>query len=144
MPKKRKRKSLGDLSDKDLPPNVDRPEMWTTQDIVRAVKNGYTFMIPFVLGDSIFSQNAYWIAGRQYGSMGFTVGPDHTPEMILTEPDQWIRAKAYFPPELVPEKAWLTPPNQHRVVEVYIEIDPDTIDWDVLNRGYQIRVHGGF
>lgn len=133
--------SMGGLDDIPLPPNIERPEMWTTKDIVRAVGNGFTFMIPFVMGESLFSQNGYWIGGLQYGSSGLTVGPDHTPEIKVIEPDQWLRAKTYFRPEMVPEKSWAGRPNENGVVAVYLEIDPETIDWELLNRGYQIRTN---
>lgn len=141
--KKRIRPSLSGLEDIPLPPNIDRPEMWTPQAIVQAVRNGFTFMIPFIWGKSLFSQNAYWIAGFQYGAAGFTVGPEHTPEITIIEPDSWIRAKTYFQPEMVPERAWLGPPNENGVVPVYVEIDSETIDWELLNRGHQIRVKRG-
>jgi len=106
--------------------------MWTPEDIVDAVRSGFTFMIPFVLGRK---ENAYWIGGHQYNAMAFTVGPQHTPEIGLLEPDDWIRALTYFPPDMVPEKAWITPPNANGVVPVYVEIDPRTIDWEMLNSG---------
>src|SRR4029077_9692735 len=127
------------LRDVPMPPKFPRPEMWTAEAVVKAVKDGFTFLLPFIWGESLFSQNAYWIAGMQASANGLTVGPEHTPEIELL-PDGWIQAKTYFPPEIVPERAWLTPPNKHGVVPVHVEIDPDTIDWDQLNRGHQIRV----
>lgn len=131
--------SMSGLRDVPLPPDVPRPEMWTTASIVQAVRDGFTFMIPFVMGKSLFSPNAYWIAGRQAAASGFTVGPEHTPDITLIEPDDWIVARTYFQPEMVPGKAWLAPPNEDGVVPVNVEIDPETIDWDLLNRGHQIR-----
>jgi len=41
---------------------------------------------------------------------------------------------------MVPKEAWLDNPNQYGVVPVYLEIDPDTIDWNLLNRGHQFTV----
>lgn len=129
---------LKGLENVPIPPNVPRPEMWDTAAIVRAVKDGFTFLVPFIF-EALFTPNAYWIAGIQASASGFTVGPEHTPEIELLS-DGWIKAKSYFMPEMVPERAWLAPPNKHGVVPVYVEIDPDTIDWDLLNRGHQIRV----
>jgi hypothetical protein len=133
---------MGDLRDVPLPPNIDRPEMWDTGAVVRAVKDGFDFLLPFV-SHGLFEPNAYWIKGRQASAFSLTVGPEHTPEIELIDHD-WIRVKLYFRPEMVPKEAWLGPPNENGVVAVYGEIDPDTIDWDLLNRGHQIRVKGGF
>jgi hypothetical protein len=135
----RSKPTLGSLRDVPLPPNIDRPEMWTTAAIVQAVHDGFTFLIPFVMGEGLFSPNAYWIKGMQASANGLTVGPDHTPEIDLID-NEWIRAKTFFRPEMVPKEAWLEPPGRHGVVPVYVEIDPDTIDWNLLNRGHQIRV----
>lgn len=131
--------SMSGLRDMDLPADIPRPEMWTTAAIVQAVQEGFTFLVPFVLGESLFSKNAYWIGGRQASAFGFTVGPEHTPEIRLIEPDAWIQAKTYFRPEMVPKSAWLEPPNVNGVVPVHVEIDPETVDWDLLNRGRQIQ-----
>lgn len=139
-----KRPNMGDLRDVPLPPNVERPEMWTPEAIVMAVRDGFTFGIPFISKGSLFTPNAYWIAGRQVSASLITVGPEHTPEIgIVEEPEPWIRVKTFFPPEMVPEQAWLAQPNAGGVVPVYVEIDPDTIDWEWLNRGHQIRVRRG-
>lgn len=135
----RSKPSMGGLQDVPLPPNIDRPEMWNTAAIVQAVHDGFTFLVPFVMGEGLFSPNAYWIKGMQASANGLTVGPDHTPEIDLID-NEWIRAKTFFRPEMVPKEAWLEPPGRHGVVPVYVEIDPDTIDWDLLNRGHQIRV----
>lgn len=116
--------------------------MWTVEAIVQAVRDGFTFMIPFVWGESLASRNAYWIAGYQYAATGLTVGPEHTPDILVGE-DGWLRARVFFRPEMVPERAWLEPPNEFGVVPVIVEIDPETIDWELLNRGHQIRVRGG-
>lgn len=141
MAKKKRYRRLGDLRDIPLPPPIDKPEMWTPEAIVQAVHDGFTFMIPFILGESLFSPNAYWIVGIQAGASGLTVGPEYTPEIAVIEPDSWIRAKTFFPPEMVPKQAWLEEPDPETgVVPVYVEIDPDTIDWELLNRGHQIRV----
>jgi hypothetical protein len=135
---RRTRPTMGSLRDIPLPPNIPRPEMWDAGAVVRAVKDGFTFMIPFVPGESLFSQNAYWIAGEQYGASGLTVGPEHTPEIEVME-DGWIRAMTFFRPEMVPKRAWIGPPSEFGVIAVNVEIDPDTIDWKSLNRGHQIR-----
>lgn len=138
--KKRKRPSgMDGLRDIPLPPNTPRPEMWTPDSVVQAVHDGFTFLLPFIWGEDLFSPNAYWIAGLQASASGLTVGPEHTPEMILTEPDHWIRAITFFRPEMVPKEAWVTPPNEYGIVPVYVEIDPETVDWNLLNRGHQIR-----
>lgn len=134
-----KRPRLSGLSDIPLPPNVERPEMWTPQAIVQAVQDGFTFMITFVFGESLFSQNAYWIGGVQFGASGLTVGPEHTPDISLIQPDDWIRVKVFFRPEMVPKRAWLSAPNEYGVVPVFAEIDPETIDWERLNHGHQIQ-----
>lgn len=131
---------MGGLEDVPLPPDIPRPEMWDTRAVVQAVKDGFTFLLPFIWGESLFSQNAYYIHGVQAGASGLTVGPEHTPEIEILLPFDWIKAKTFFPPEMVPEEAWLGPPNENGVVAVYVEIDPDTIDWEQLNRGHQIRV----
>jgi len=137
--RERKRPKLQGLEDVPLPPNIPRPEMWDLEAVKRAVEDGFTFLLPFIWGESLFSQNAYWIRGVQYGASTLTVGPEHTPKMELL-PDGWMRAKTYFPPEMVPEEAWLGPPNENGVVQVHLEIDPETVDWEQLNRGHQIRV----
>jgi len=124
--------SMGGMEDVPLPPNTPRPEMWTAESIVQAVKDGFTFLVTFV------HWKGYWIGGSQYDASAFTLGPAHTPEIRLLD-DGWIQAKTYFMPEMVPERTWLTPPNKNGVVPVYVEIDPETIDWDILNRGYQGR-----
>ena len=129
---------LSALPDVPLPPDIPRPEMWTPESIVRAVHDGFMFMIPFIWGKSFGDPNAYYIAGEQYSATGLTVGPEHTPDILVGE-DGWLRAKVYFRPEMVPERAWLVPPNKFGVVPVYVEIDPETIDWDLLNRGHQIQ-----
>lgn len=132
---------IGDLRDIPLPPDIPRPEMWTLEAVMRAVQDGFKFGLPFKFGESLFSPNAYWIGGQQYSSYLVTVGPEHTPEMALL-PDGWLRVRLYFRPELVPERTWLGPPNEYGVVSVYAEIDPETVDWEILNRGHQIQ--GGF
>lgn len=132
------------LRDIPLPPNTPRPEMWTPQSIVQAVRDGFQFMIPFIWGESMGDPNAYWIAGIQASATGLTVSQDHTPEIGLIKPDDWIRAKTFFRAEMVPERAWASPPNENGIVPVYVEIDPVTIDWEQLNRGHQIRVRSGF
>lgn len=134
--------SLGDLRDVPMPPNIERPEMWTTGAIVQAVKDGFRFLIPFN-PEGLFEPNAYWINGMQASSGVLTVGKDYTPEIELL-PNEWIRAKTFFPPDMVPKEAWVGQPSADgRVVGVYLEIDPDTIDWEMLNRGHQIRVRRG-
>jgi hypothetical protein len=130
--KPKKKPKLGGLQDVPMPENTPRPEMWTAESVVQAVKDGFTFLIVFL------GFKGYWIGGTQYDASGLTVGPAHTPEIRLLD-DGWIQAKTYFRPEMVPERTWLTPPNEHGVVPVYLEIDPETINWDVLNRGYQGR-----
>jgi hypothetical protein len=136
MARKKRRRSLGGLRDVPLPPNIERPEMWNTAAIVQAVRDGFTFMIPFVWGKSLFDPNAYWIKGMQAAATGLTVGPDHTPDIELID-NEWIRVKTFFRPNMVPEEAWLDKPNEYGVVPVYLEIDPDTVDWNLLNRGHQ-------
>jgi hypothetical protein len=44
---------------------------------------------------------------------------------------------------MVPREAWAGTPNEQGVVPVYVEIDPATIDWDLLNRGHQIETGPG-
>jgi len=132
---------MGDLRDVPLPENVDRPEMWDTEAVVKAVKDGYTFLLPFI-SHGLFEPNAYWIHSVQASAFGLTVGPEHTPEIRLIK-NGWILAKTYFPPEMVPKDAWTSEPNKAGVVSVNVGIDPETIDWDLLNRGHQIRVRRG-
>jgi hypothetical protein len=126
----------------EFPEEIPRPEMWSVEDVVRAVEDGHTFLLPFIMGESLFSPNAYYIKGQQFSATGLTVGPEHTPEMKIL-PDDWLRVKTYFPPFMVPEDAWVGEPLPTGVVAVYLEIDPETIDWDILNRGKQIRVPRG-
>lgn len=133
---------LGSIRDVPFPPNIERPEMWDLEAVVRAIKDGFTFNLPFKDKRSLGTPNAYWIAGQQYIASSLTVGPDHTPEAEIL-PTGWLRVKTFFPPPMVPKKAWLNEPNQFGVVPVHVEIDPDTIDWDLLNRGYQIRAPRG-
>jgi len=126
------------LEEIPLPPDIPRPEMWDLEAVVRAVQDGYTFLLPFKIGESLFTPNAYWIAGQQASAFGLTMGPEHTPKVMVL-PDGWLQAETFFMPEMVPERAWLAPPNKYGVVPVHAEIDPDTVDWDLLNRGHQIR-----
>jgi hypothetical protein len=130
---------MGSLRDVPMPPNIERPEMWTTKAVVQAVRDGFTFLLPFVDMESMFDPNAYWIKGTQASANALTVGPQHTPEIEVIG-DEWIRAKTFFPPFMVPEDAWAGPVNENNVVPVFVEIDPGTIDWELLNRGHQIRV----
>lgn len=130
--------SMGDTG------NVPRPEMWQAESVVQAVKDGFTFLLPFVEKDSIAKPNAYWIGDVQYVAFALTVGPEHTPEIGL-RPDGWIWVHTFFTPEMVSspgaKRAWVTDrPNENGVVEVLVFIDPETIDWDLLNRGTQERV----
>lgn len=134
--------SLGDLKDVPIPPDIPRPEMWDLEAVMKAVQSGFTFGLPFVMGESLFTPNAYWIGGQQYAASLLTVGPEHTPEMALL-PDGWLRVKLYFEPQMVPKRTWLGPPNENGIVAVYAEIDPATVDWEQLNRGHQIRVPRG-
>lgn len=134
--------SLEGLRDVPMPPGIPRPEMWDLEAVMKAVQSGFTFGLPFIWGESLFTPNAYWIGGQQYAASLLTVGPEHTPEMALL-PDGWLRVKLYFQPAMVPERTWLGPPNENGVVAVYAEIDPATVDWDQLNRGHQIRVPRG-
>lgn len=141
-----KRPEMSGLSDVPLPPNIERPEMWTVEAIVQAVADGFTFMVPFHdQGRSMFSPNAYWIKGQQASAHALTVGPHHTPEigLINVTDTVWIRALAYFPHQIVPKEAWIGPINQNGAVAVHVEVDPATIDWEWLNRGHQIRVKRG-
>jgi hypothetical protein len=126
------------LEDVPIPPNVPRPEMWDFEAVVQAVKDGYTFLLPFKMGKSLFTPNAYYIGGHQASASGLTMGPEHTPEMKIL-PDGWLRARTFFRPEMVPKRTWIEPPNEYGVVSVYLEIDPETVDWDLLNRGHQIQ-----
>ena len=105
------------------------------------MKDGFRFLLPFI-SHGLFEPNAYWIKGRQASAFGLTVGPEHTPEIELIDHD-WIRAKSYFRPEMIPKEAWAEA-LKNGVVSVFLEIDPDTVDWDLLNRGHQIQVKGGF
>lgn len=130
---------MGDgLRDVPIPPNTPRPEMWSLEAVVKAVRDGFTFGLPFIWGESLFSPNAYWIGGQQYAASMLTVGPEHTPEIEILPEDGWLRVLLYFRPMMVPEKTWLGPPNENGVVSVYAEIDPETVDWVILNRGHQI------
>lgn len=130
--------SLGSLRDVPMPPDIERPQMWDTAAVVKAVSDGYTFMVPFI-SEKLFEPNAYWIKGRQASASNLTVGPEYTPVMELVEND-WIQAKAFFPYQIVPETAWIGRPNERGMVAVYVEISPDSVDWELLNRGHQIRV----
>lgn len=136
---------MAGLSDVPLPPNVDRPEMWTVEAIVKAVGDGFRFMIPFMDAGGLFEPNAYWIKGRQASAHGLTVGPEHTPDIELVDVNgvNWIRASTYFPSAIVPKEAWVDGVNENGVARVYVEINPDTIDWELLNRGHQIWTKRG-
>lgn len=127
------------LRDIPLPPNVPRPEMWSAEAVIRAVEDGFTFLLPFKLGESLFSPNAYWIKGQQASACGLTVGPEHTPKIEVRKDDGWIRAQAFFDQFMVPERAWSTKPTKVGIVQVWLEIDPDDVDWEILNRGHQVR-----
>jgi hypothetical protein len=107
---------MGSLRDVPMPPNIERPEMWTTQAVVQAVRDGFVFMVPFV-SEGFFQPNAYWIKGTQAAASGLTVGPEHTPEIEVIG-DEWIRARTFFPPFMVPEDAWAGPVNENNVVPV--------------------------
>lgn len=137
-----------ELEDPEKGPNlgaieeVDKPEMWDLEAVKRAVESGFTFGLPFILRESLFTPNAYWIGGHQYAAGLLTVGPEHTPELAMLS-DGWLRVKLFFPQQMVPKKTWVEPPNRDGVVSVYAEIDPETVDWDQLNRGKQIRVPKG-
>lgn len=131
------------LRDVPLPPDTPRPEMWTPEAIVQAVQDGFMFGIPFTpKKKGAKPNNAYWIGGRQYIASLFTVSPEHTPDIALMPESGWLGMTAFFQPFMVPEDAWLTPPNEYGVVPVHLEIDPDTIDWERLNRGYQFHGRG--
>lgn len=143
---KKKKAWMSGLSDVPLPPNIERPEMWTVEAVVQAVADGFTFMVPFHdQGGSMFSPNAYWIKGQQASAHALTVGPHHTPEigLINVADITWIRALTYFQHQIVPKEAWIGPINENGAVAVHVEIDPATIDWEWLNRGHQIRVKRG-
>lgn len=127
--------SMEGLRDIPLPPRSPRPEMWNLEAVIQAIHDGFTFGLPFVMGESLFTPNAYWIGGQQYSALLLTVGPDHTPEAELN-PDGWLRVKLYFEPFMVPQRTWTGPPNSSGVVAVYAEIDPATVDWALLNRDF--------
>lgn len=110
-----------------------RPEIWTPEALVQAVQDGFTFGVPFTMGESIFDPNAYFIGGRQFSALLLTVGPEHSPDIALL-PEGRIGFTAYFRPEMVPQDAWLTPPNKDGVVPVHLEVAPETIDWETMNR----------
>jgi len=131
------------LPDVPLPPNIDRPEMWSAESIVQAVRDGFTFLVPFNFAN-FGEPNAYWIGKTQYGAMAFTVGPDHSPDIHLEKKgkDDWIATTAYFRPEMVNREAWLAQPH-NGVVPVKLLIDPDTINFKSLNAGHQIRMPKG-
>ena len=143
MKKRNKRhRHLGSLRDVPLPPNIPRPEMWVPEAIALAVRDGFTFGIPFIRGESFFDPNAYYIGGEQYTASLLTVGPKHSPDLELL-PEGRLGMTAYFRPEMVPQETWLAPPNEYGTVPVHLEIAPETIDWELLNRGHQIRGTSG-
>jgi hypothetical protein len=108
--------------------------MWTVDDLVEAVRDGYTFPLPFKPGRTPRAPNAYWIAGKQYAATDFIMGPEFTPELGVIPVFEWIYTRAFFEPHMVPEEAWIEPPDpESETVPVYVEIDPNTIDWDLLN-----------
>jgi hypothetical protein len=126
---------LAGLQDVPIPDPAPRPEMWDLESVMQAVKEGYRFGLPFVLGESLFTPNAYWIGGQQYAAHLLAMSPGHAPDLQMLD-DGWLRVKLYFRPEMVPESTWLGPPNENGVVAVYGEIDPSTVDWAVLNRPF--------
>lgn len=131
------------LDDMEFPENIERPEMWTPESIVQAVQDGFTFLIPFKMGDPPGSPNGYYILGRQYMTFAVTVGPEHT-EITRVLPTGWLEMTLWFPPGMVPDEAFIGEINPNGVGQVWAQIDPQDIDWDQLNRGHQIRIKGGF
>jgi len=121
----------------EIPPNIPRPEMWTPESIVQAVKEGFTFLIPFHF--NLIEPNGYYIAGQQYICTGVTVGPEHT-EIIRLTPEGWMEMLLWFPPGMVPDEAFIGEINENGVGQVWALVDPDDIDWETLNRGWQIKV----
>lgn len=121
------------LQDVPIPPPARRPEMWTLESVIRAVKDGYRFGLPFVMGESFFTPNAYWIGGQQYVASLLAMSSEHTPDLQMLS-DGWMRVKLYFDPNMVPKRTWIGPPNENGVVSVFAEVDPSTVDWAVLNR----------
>jgi hypothetical protein len=115
--------------------------MWDTEAVVKAVKGGYTFLLPFI-SEGLFEPNAYWIKGQQASAFGLTVGPEHTPVIQLVE-QGWIQAKTFFQTGMIPKSAWVGVPSENGVVAVYVEISPESVDWELLNRGHQIKVRRG-
>jgi hypothetical protein len=124
---------LAGLRNIPIPSDTPRPEIWTLEGVIQAVWEGFTFGLPFILGESLFTPNAYWIGGQQYVAFLLTVGPEHTPELAILA-DGWMRVKLHFQPNMVPSRTWIAPPNESGVVSVYAEIDPKTVDWDSLNK----------
>lgn len=123
---------------------IDLPEMWTTQSIINAVHAGHTFLIPFDYR-KLFQANAYYIGGIQYSASGVTVGPHHTPDIVLT-PEGNIQMTLYFERGMVKEKDFYRPPEQREgrwIGPVHAFIMPEDIDWEGLNRGQQFRVPKG-
>lgn len=118
--------------------NTPRPEMWTAESIVQAVRDGFTFMLPFI-HEEMFEPNAYYILGVQYSAFGVTVGPKHT-EIIRLTPEGFIEMTLWFQPGMVPNKAFIGPITPNGVGKVWAQVDPEDIDWEILNRGTQIRI----
>lgn len=125
---------LEGVGDVPRPDQSPRPEMWNLASVMQAVNEGYRFGLPFVMGESLFTPNAYWIGGRQYADSILWMGSEQTPDLKTLA--GWLRVKLYFPPEMVPRLAWIGQPNENGVVAVFAEIDPATVDWVLLNRNF--------
>ena len=132
-----RRNAEGDQPGFSFSDNVPRPEMWTPESVVQAVKDGFTFLIPFIWEKG--KRSGYYIRGKQYICTGVTVGPEHT-EIIRMTPEGWIEMSLWFPPYMVPEDAFIGEINENGVGQVLALVDPSEINWDQLNRGTQIRV----
>lgn len=132
---------------------VERPEMWTIEDIVKAVHDGHTFLVLFDYKKGLFQPNGYFIGGVQYSATGVTVGPNHSPDIQVT-PEGTLQLTLYFQRGMVPEKDFYRPPERRErrnmglpevvyIGPVHAFISPEDIDWDGLNRGQQFRVPRG-
>lgn len=115
-----------------------RPEMWTPEDVVQAVQDGHTFLLPFKFGP-MSKPNGYYILGQQYFCFGVTVGPEHSPDLMLS-PEGNLVLTLWFRDGMVPDEAFYAPLDEREVGPVHAFIDPDDVDWDLLNRSEQVKL----
>jgi hypothetical protein len=102
----------------------------TAQEIVDAVRRDEFVFITF----KEFGK-AYWIGGRQAIATAFSASVDHCSDIRVNDKG-WLEMTALFRSGMVPQDAWLKPPDGRDIVPVTLTIDPATIDFKCINRGF--------